>query len=305
MASFNVIRATTTSFVVEVSGLDTSYAYTRDFYWYVSWKDSGSSESYWRLMGSTLGVAPDSTSVTFIYRGIAWGYPGTQFYFAVDIFTGGTEDRLLWLTTSGTSASSGPVLSAQAAATTITATVTSLPFVSTDRYVYWREWYYSPQYFGGQTITSGASSASFTYTGLSPATTYGISAQIYKVGDTSDDRNFIDILYLYVTTSSSENFEWDYAGCTASGVPITGSQKNSDYRVYVSAAEWNRLVDCTNDLMGTSIGHVNPGMRISAAIFNQIANALGALPVSAGDYIMASAFNRLSHTYNVLLASPH
>lgn len=299
MATFSIIRATATSFAVEVSGLSTAYAYNRDFYWYVSWKDSSSSESYWRLIGSTLNVAPDNASVTYVYRGIAQGYPGAQFYLAVDIRTSGTTDSISWLTTNGYSAASGPTLAASGVtSSTITATVSDIASTSVDRYLYWYRSdppsYSSWVYYSSQTLASNAQSASYTYTDLSPDATYAVSINIYKAGDTSDAHNFIDWLMAYVTTTNGEEFEWDYAGCTAAGVPIAGSQKSSDYRVYVSAKEWNRLVDRVNEKKSTTISHVSVGTYISAAIVNEVANALGAPTVSAGDYIRAAFFNNLA-----------
>lgn len=144
----------------------------------------------------------------------------------------------------------------------------------------------------GQTlgVVPGTTSASYVYRGLNPGEYYDLRVDIYK-GDT-------DSLLKQLETggqTQNESFKWSYAGCTASGTPIAGDKKSSNYRVYVSAAEWNRLVDRVNSTKGTSISHVSPGTRISASIVNRVANALGARTVSAGDYITASFFNNLAN----------
>lgn len=297
MASFNIIKATTTSFVGEVSGLDTSYASNRDFYWYAYYT------SGWQMVGQTLNVTPDITSVAFLFRGLAWGHPGERWYLGVDIYPAGAtsaDERLVFLTADSLPASSGPTLSASnVTSASITVSVTGLPVTSSSRSVSWWRLYPSQVADGTVTIASNTTSVTHTYSGLSPDTQYGLSVVIWKSGS-SDPREFIDQLYLYATTLSddAEEFEWDYAGCTTAGVPVAGTEKSASYCVYVSAAEWNRLVDCVNDLEGTSISHVSSGNAITAAAVNQVANAVGAPTVSSGGAITAAFFNNLKNCYN-------
>lgn len=173
--------------------------------------------------------------------------------------------------------------------TSITVTVSELAtgYASTRDFFWYMDGALKGQTLG---VTPNNTSVSYTYRNLNPGEYYDLRVDIYK-GDT-------DSLLTWFETggqTQDESFEWDYAGCTASGTPIAGDKKSSNYRVYVSAAEWNRLVDRVNSTKGTSISHVSPGTRISASIVNRVANALGARTVSAGDYITASFFNNLAN----------
>lgn len=101
-------------------------------------------------------------------------------------------------------------------------------------------------------------------------------------------------------TEPLTTFDWTYAGINSSGGLVTGTTKRSGYGIYVTADEWNELVDLVNDAKGTSISHVSSGTAISAAIVNRVASALGVSTVSKGDTISASFFNNLRAAYNAL-----
>lgn len=101
-------------------------------------------------------------------------------------------------------------------------------------------------------------------------------------------------------TAAFTSFQWTYAGLNASGTPVSGNKKVSGYGIYVTAAEWNELVDLVNDATGSSIAHVSSGIAISATVVNRVANALGIPTVSSGDELSASFFNQLRAAYNAL-----
>lgn len=103
-----------------------------------------------------------------------------------------------------------------------------------------------------------------------------------------------------VTVSDSE-FNWTYAGLSPStGNPIAGSSKVSGYGIYITADEWNELVDLVNSATGASASYVSSGEDISTTKVNQVANALGISSVSSSTPISASFFNDLMDAYNSL-----
>lgn len=99
---------------------------------------------------------------------------------------------------------------------------------------------------------------------------------------------------------SQRDFEWNYAGIDLStGSPIYGTRKRSGLGIYVTAGEWNSLVDNVNDRLGRNFGHVSRSEGISASVVNQISSAVGTGYVQSGSTkISASFFNDLMDAVN-------
>lgn len=95
-------------------------------------------------------------------------------------------------------------------------------------------------------------------------------------------------------------FDWTYEGLDEAGDPVRGTTKKAERGVYVTASEWNELVDLVNNVKGKSIAHVKQGALISATAVNKVASALGVRQVSAGDEMTAAFFNSLRTAYNAL-----
>lgn len=106
-----------------------------------------------------------------------------------------------------------------------------------------------------------------------------------------------------VTIKPDGTFTWTYSGVnTNTGAVILGEQKQQGLGVYVSASEWNDLIDCVNDVTGSNISYVQKGDTISASTINAVANALGVSTVQSQSPIKASTFNSLMDAVNSLKA---
>lgn len=138
-----------------------------------------------------------------------------------------------------------------------------------------------------------------TFGGLNPDTKYAINAR--NVPNNVPLHNALWIGTGYFTTDpEGGNFEWTYAGLDFNGYPVEGTTKVAGLGVYITAIEWNELIDNINDKCGTSLGHVVSGMPISAAIANQAASALGVTLVSFNSPMSAAFFNALMDAVNNL-----
>ena len=106
-----------------------------------------------------------------------------------------------------------------------------------------------------------------------------------------------------VTIKPDGTFTWTYSGVnTNTGAVILGEQKQQGLGVYVSASEWNDLIDCVNDVTGSNISYVQKGDTISSSTINVVANALGVSTVQSQSPIKASTFNSLMDAVNSLKA---
>lgn len=151
------------------------------------------------------------------------------------------------------------------------------------------------------TYDSGVFSASDNFQepidGLYPETKYAVN-----VGYNNTGGNNVTWLGKKTFTTKSEApeiyFEWTYAGLNENGSPVAGASKKAGLGVYVTANEWNELISCINQKMGTSLSGVTRGTEISAAIVNRAASALGVKTVSKDSPITASFFNQLMNKVN-------
>lgn len=100
-------------------------------------------------------------------------------------------------------------------------------------------------------------------------------------------------------TIANDTFNWTYAGADpATERPIYGDEKESGLKIYITAPEWNELVDLVDAATGSNIPYVDSGDSISAVTVNKVAKALGVSTVSPGKVIKASFFNSLRTAYN-------
>lgn len=105
-----------------------------------------------------------------------------------------------------------------------------------------------------------------------------------------------------VTIKGDGSFSWTYAGIDIdTGAKIIGEQKIAGLGCYVSATEWNDLIDCVNQQKGTSLNYVSKGDVITASTVNLVANALGVAPVNTDDPIRANFFNNLMSSINTIM----
>jgi len=118
--------------------------------------------------------------------------------------------------------------------------------------------------------------------------------------------------YIHVFESGGVNrFDWTYKGYY-SGALVPGTEKVKGYGFYVSAVEWNALIDAVT-LMYTQKGLPNPGLtKVSAAqsftatLFNQVRAAIGSVQPTGildkvpGDFCVAADFNQLRTSLNLI-----
>lgn len=96
-----------------------------------------------------------------------------------------------------------------------------------------------------------------------------------------------------------QEFTWQYAGRNPStGGLVRGEQKVAGLGYYVSASEWNDLIDAVNGRLGTDLSYVGSGSQISAAVVNRVARELALPTVSSGDPMSADFFNELMEAVN-------
>lgn len=139
----------------------------------------------------------------------------------------------------------------------------------------------------------------FTIPGLSPGTTYSIAIEEQREGSLGVQ---------YFTTKTEDTppnppftyFDWTYAGMTADGTPVFGTEKQSGLRVYLKAGEWNTLAGLITAVTGQGVTTVQSGDPISASTVNTAAAALGVGQVSKGAAVSAAFFNALRSAYNLL-----
>lgn len=116
-----------------------------------------------------------------------------------------------------------------------------------------------------------------------------------------------------VSVGKPSPFNWTYAGWnSASGVPVYGSTKNSTYDLYITAAEWNRLIKNLQDMYtykgggSTGISEVVAGTNMTAAQFNAVKNAIdaynstGLADKTNTSNILAADFNTLRTKLNAI-----
>jgi len=121
-----------------------------------------------------------------------------------------------------------------------------------------------------------------------------------------------DYSYGYIfAVGGGTKFDWTYGGYY-NGALVPGSEKIKGYGFYVSAAEWNALIDAVT-LMYTQKGLGSPGLTkvsaaqsFTAALFNQVRAAIGAVQPTgildkvAGDQCLAADFNQLRTSLNLI-----
>lgn len=162
------------------------------------------------------------------------------------------------------------------------------------------KWYYNGTLRGTVTISNGvASGGDIQFTGLSPSTTYSLRAEItYSGGSTTLTAN--------VKTEAAANVrpnDWSWSSTISSGSTLR-----------ITANEWNNFCNRINefreykDMSDYSFSSVSSGSVISASIVNQAYNAIsgisgrGGLPsqASRGEAISAYFFNQLRNALNAI-----
>jgi len=133
-------------------------------------------------------------------------------------------------------------------------------------------------YYGGTTTwTTGVG----TKTGLAASSSHDFYTIFY-------DQAGYEVMqtehFTYATAGAPNPlFDWSYAGCEADGTLVPGTRKSSEYHLYVSAAEWNELIDTvTAKYTYKGIPSYTPtmdeavsGNNMLATQFNQVKNAIG------------------------------
>ena len=98
--------------------------------------------------------------------------------------------------------------------------------------------------------TQNNATGDFAWSGLNPNAQYQVD---YYAVDTTG--NYLDSAhaYGYISTQVAvrpDPFDWTYAGCDVFGTPVAGSAKSSSYRLHVTAAEWNALIQKCHRCLG-------------------------------------------------------
>lgn len=104
--------------------------------------------------------------------------------------------------------------------------------------------------------------------------------------------------WLVAKPFTTRGFAWEWAGLDANGSPVPGESKIKGYGVYVTAAEWGKLISAINKKKGTGLAGVSSGTPISAAAVRPAANALGVTPPAQDAAITAAFFNSLKDAVN-------
>jgi Fibronectin type III domain. len=152
--------------------------------------------------------------------------------------------------------------------------------------------------------------------------TWTIASGIQQYNFRAQSRLDVNNTSLYSLGSSNTvqfdrpaSFEWTYAGCSLSHPfnPISGNYKIQNLGFYVTAEEWNALIQKVlafrtyKGLVPFSYNSAVQGDQLRAAQFNQVRNAIAAMntvglpgPKNPGDTITAKDFNDLVACLNAI-----
>ena len=293
MATLSAKALSTSKVKLTVSGLDGNYAYYRYIEWYVDGE----------LYDDTSATEPGDTSVTITIKGLD---AGTRYTFKAKIYRYDNDDLLATLSAKATTDEEEDAGSFSISSTTETSVKISISYPNGASYC--RVFIYE-----GSTEISTSSyltKTTYTYSDLSPDTTYKINVYFYTSSSASSV--YYQCTAQSFTTDSAPAFSWTYAGYK-SGSLIKGSQKISGYGFYVSASEWNELIN-TTILKLKSKGKyssssypmttASSGSKFTATMFNQVRFAIGSMvstgitDKSKGDPILADDLNTLMNCLN-------
>lgn len=139
----------------------------------------------------------------------------------------------------------------------------------------------------------------FTWNGLNPDTDYQIE---YYVSNTYG--YFLDSAHVYgsIRTLAAIRpalFDWSYVGCDASGTPVAGTTKSSNYQLYVTAIEWNFLVQNIIDVWEYK-GWNNPGLGFAVQGNDMLASQFNAVKKAIDIRNSTGIADKTADTSNVL-----
>ena len=308
--SFYINGVTSSTITVTVWGLDTDYAYQRDFYWYIdgsldgtSSTDAGDSYITYKYTGL------DSETTYEMYVDI-YGYDQGYQKYIKTLPTSGTLEG----TTEGDIPTEDPYISDKSysiSGTTITITVDVIDSSSVGYYVSIYDT--DDNLMANSNKKSGSKTVSLSFTdSISGSKRYYIyvaskvtssyyydRASIRVYGDTT--RTYFSWARTALLESSPSNNE-----------PIDSGDAIS---TYLTAEKWELLQECINTVEGlleedeTSFTSVSSGDALTASIFNEVRNAIYSIAdstsrsylpsrVSSGDVLAADDFNGLQKALN-------
>lgn len=155
---------------------------------------------------------------------------------------------------------------------------------------------------GSTTVNKYTSSSSFTFTGLSPNTSYTVVVNVNRASDGVFLDSFGNITVTTLAPTKVKPSRWVWTSTFTVGQPIN-----------ITAKEFNDFLDAINDLRDyydlskQTFTKVTPNTTMYASQVKQAIDILNTMigyqsiaPVSQGDPIKASLFTDLANTYNAI-----